>query len=126
MGISQSTQKFVQYEIDRIAEDARMEAAYTLLDIAHQGEHLAANIMAPPSGPTTPSSQYSGSYVSGTTADFGSRHYAPSSRSSNARIIVPETPFDEYGRPIYRMGGFRQPAFGNVEYDDIMHNQRGF
>ena len=138
MGLSQSTQNFVGYEIDRIAEDARMEAAHTLLDMSRQGELIAANIMAPPSGPSTPSS--SGTHVSGTTAGVSSRHSTPNSRISNysylspvsaagspsSRIIVPETPFDEYGRPIYRLGGFQPPALGGVEYDDIMHNQRGF
>ena len=147
MGLSQSTQNFVSREIDRIAQDARMEAAQAMLGMAHQEEQAAANIWGVPSGPSTPSSR---SYVSGTTANLGSTRSTPNTRSSaygstpvgvhgeyqstpapaaagpSSGLYVPETPFDEYGRPIYRQGGFRQPRFGGVEYDDVMRNQRGF
>ena len=102
--------------------------------MANQTEQVAANIWALPSAPSTPSSQYSGSYVSGTPANPGSRRSTPGTRSTSHTstpgpsngVYVPETPFDEYGRPIYRQGGFRQPGFSGVEYDDILRNQRGF
>lgn len=109
MGLSQSTQNFVSSEIDRITQDVRMEAANAMLSIAHREEQAAANIRGVPSGPSTPSSQYSGSYVSGTTANLGSRRSTPNTRRPRTT-----TPIGLHGH------------MQSVEYDDDMHNQRGF
>lgn len=138
MGLSQSLQGFVNKEINDIAQDARMEAAQTLMGLAQQEEQVAANIFSPPSGPRSSSSSPSGSYVSNSTASLNSRRtpartpvFAPSPRSTPSNvpvgpssIYIPETPLNnEYNQRNYQ---FRQPGFGGVEQDDIMRNQRGF
>ena len=150
MGLSQSTQRFLDNELSRITTDARMEAANALVNMAQQESGLAANIYAAPDGPSTPSTDYSGTYVSGTTAPrslpstpgYGSTHSSVASTprrtaAGPSDVFVPEPPFDSYGRPYYGPRdpgprgphGFRQPYYGSgygVEYDDIRGNQREY